>query len=64
MSGSEVLILNWFLGCCCAIILFAGVSNSTDKKNHLVDLPDLDMGIEAFLINPQVQAFLFLSIDL
>ncbi len=66
MSGSDVSILNWFFGACCAIILLAGVSNSTLKKNHLVDLP-FDLGIWATcfaLINPQVQGFLFLSISL
>ena len=70
MSGNDVLIENLF-GLICAIIRLAGVSNSTDKKNHLVDLPldlGLDMGIEATflsfafcLANPQVQGFSLVS---
>ena len=64
-SGSDVFILNLFIGANSEIILLAGDSNSIDKKNHLVDiLTVFDLGIvgfgEAFCFTyPQVQGAIF-----
>ena len=45
VSGSVVSILNLFFGLNCEITRFAGVSNSTDIKNHLVDRLSFGVGL-------------------